>query len=175
MGASGVEYRWAGNSGVRFLTLPPLNSGDYIMKRGKRYIKLKNEDDEIEAMSFVVDMCMTNVSMADIAIILNKNGYITITGKQFSKNTVRNLNDKYGLGLGVSKLVDGNDVKCHACDIFAVKMAKEVLPYINIRDNMLRMARAFNKMNVKTRTGNEWCNVSIRRLLDRIKVLGITI
>jgi hypothetical protein len=56
-------------------------------------------------------------------------------------------------------------------DDYATKMRDEVLKFVDTTQNHLTIAKELNKRGIKTRTGGEWGNVAVKRLLERIEEL----
>jgi Recombinase len=117
------------------------------------------------------------ISYAQIAEALNKRGYRTLYKKEWSRATVKQFIDSYGgpefenVGQEKNTLIAANLTRKHLTDEYARWLNDEVLEFIDLSQNHLTIAKELNKRGIKTRTGGEWGNVAVKRLLERIEEL----
>ena len=117
------------------------------------------------------------ISYAQIATSLNKRGSRTLYKKEWSRATVKQFVDSYGgpefenVGHEKDTLYAANLSRKQMTDEFAKWLNDEVLKLIDLKQNHLTIAKELNKRGIKTRTGGEWGNVAVKRLLERIEEL----
>jgi hypothetical protein len=118
-------------------------------------------------------------SYNSVANMLNKKGFKTIRGKTWTRTAVKRLMgdeiSKYDITIGHDvhlKLEAANISRSTKTDTFAIKMRDEVLPTIDTSQKYHIIAMELNKRGIKTRSGGEWMNVSVKRLLERIQGLS---
>ncbi|MBU1566863.1 MAG: recombinase family protein [Proteobacteria bacterium] len=120
----------------------------------------------------------TKLSFGQIADLLNEQGHTTIYGKSWTRMAVKRLIEHRGgdrnenLGHLRNKQEAANLQRMKQSDEFALKMRDEVLPKIDTSQKHHIIANELNKRGIKTRSGGEWVNSSVKRLLERIQELS---
>ncbi len=120
----------------------------------------------------------SNISYTEVATQLNDLKHLTFYGNEWTRISVQKLIKEHGNKLkGIGHIKDtlkiANEKRKIAVKDFAIKMRDEVLPTINTDQPYMTIAKDLNALGKKTRTGGEWGNVSVKRLLVKIKELQV--
>lgn len=117
------------------------------------------------------------ISYGQIAKHLIKRRYKTLYKREWTRATVQRFIDLYfgtelkQVGHEKDTLAAANITRRQLTDEYAIRMRDEVLPWIDLDQNHLTIAKQLNNRGIKTRTGGDWGNVAVKRLLERIEEL----
>jgi hypothetical protein len=120
----------------------------------------------------------SSISYTELAKQLNDRKHLTFHGNDWTRISVQKVIEKHGgklqsIGHKQDILRINNAKRSVAVTKFAIKMRDEVLPSIDTNQPYLTIAKDLNSRKIKTRTKGEWGNVSVKRLLIKIKELNI--
>jgi hypothetical protein len=121
----------------------------------------------------------SQMTYTELANLLNERKHSTTFDgeRKWTRLSVKRIIEQHGnelqrIGHIKDTLKIANKKRSKAVEDFAIWMRDEVFPSINVDQPYLTIAKELNTRGIKTRTSGEWGNVSVKRLLDKIKELS---
>jgi len=135
-----------------------------------------NEEELYEILPPKEALMASKMSYIELAKLLNEREHPTFYNKEWTRLSIQKFVEQHSkklqeIGHVKNTLQIANAKRSAAVRDFAKKMRDEVLPSIDTNQPYLTIADELNTRGIKTRTGGEWGNVSVKRLLDKIEEL----